>query len=109
PPYLAHVASEEGLLAVEHLAGRNPHPLRYEDMPRVTFCSPQVASLGLTEAEARERGYEVKVGKFPFRAIGRAVAIDQTDGFCKIVADARYDEILGVHMIGHGVTELLAE
>lgn len=109
PPYLAHVASEEGILAVEHLAGRDVRPLVYEDMPRVTFCTPQVASLGLTEQQARDRGIDVKVGKFPFRGIGRAVAVNDTDGFCKVVSDAKYGEILGVHMIGADVTELLAE
>ncbi len=106
---LAHVASHQGVTAVEKIAGQNPPPLNYDQMPRAVYCQPQVASLGLTEAQARERGYEVATGRFPFRANGKAMALGETDGFVKIVADRRTGEILGYHMIGHNVTELLGE
>ncbi|HEY8490462.1 MAG TPA: dihydrolipoyl dehydrogenase [Dehalococcoidia bacterium] len=109
PPLLAHVASAQGEVAVEDIAGLAPPALKYDDMPRATYCQPQVASWGLTERQAKERGYEVRVGKFPMRANGKALAIDETEGFVKVVADARYGEILGVHMIGPDVTELLSE
>lgn len=109
-PWLAHVASAEGILAVEHLAGLEPHPLNYDRVPACTFCSPQIASVGLTEAKAKERGYEVKVGKFPFSANGKARVLGQARiGFVKIVANQQYDEILGVHMIGPSVTEMISE
>ncbi|MEE9285832.1 MAG: dihydrolipoyl dehydrogenase [Dehalococcoidia bacterium] len=106
---LAHVASAQGVVAVEAMAGREPLPLVYEDMPRATYCQPQVASTGLTERAAQERGHNVKVGKFPFTANGKAVALGAPEGFVKIVADAGDGEILGAHLIGHDVTELLAE
>ncbi len=108
-PWLAHVASHEGVVAVERIAGRNPVPIRYDQVPGCTYCEPQVASVGLTEAAARAAGHTVKVGKFPFSAIGKAMIEDATDGFVKVVADEKYGEILGVHMIGNGVTELIAE
>ena len=108
-PWLAHVASAEGIVAVEHIAGHHPPPLDYNKVPSCTYCSPEVASIGLTEARARERGGEVKVGKFPFSANGKATILGQRAGFVKIVADARFDEVLGVHMIGPRVTELIAE
>ena len=106
---LAHVASAQGVTAVEAIAGREPPPLAYEDMPRATYCQPQVASMGLTERAAQERGHEVKIGKFPFSANGKAVALGDSEGFVKIVSDAKHGEILGAHLIGHDVTELLAE
>ncbi|OGO50627.1 MAG: dihydrolipoyl dehydrogenase [Chloroflexi bacterium RBG_16_68_14] len=106
---LAHVASAQGVAAVEEIAGREPLPLAYEKMPRCTYCQPQVASLGLTEAQARERGLEVKVGTFPYRGNGKAVAMGRTEGLVKLVADARTGEIVGYHMIGQDATELLAE
>ena len=106
---LAHVASAQGIAAVEGIAGQEPGPLNYQEMPRATYCQPQVASMGLTEKAARDRGYQVKVGKFPFTASGKAMAIGATEGFVKVVAEAKYGEILGVHLIGHDVTELLAE
>ena len=108
-PWLAHVASAEGILAVEHMAGRHVEPINYDKVPGCTYSSPEVASVGLTEAKARERGYEVKVGKFPFSANGKAAILTQRTGFVKIVADKQYDEVLGVHMIGPRVTELIAE
>ena len=106
---LAHVASAQGVTAVEHIAGREPLPLSYEKMPRCTYCQPQVASLGLTEAQARERGIEVKVGTFPYRGNGKALALGRTEGLVKLVVDAATDEIVGYHMIGQDATELLAE
>ena len=105
---LAHVASAQGIVAVEAIAGREPEPLDYTRMPRCTYASPEVASVGLTEAQAREQGYEVRVGQFPFRANGKALALDDYEGFVKVVADARYNQVLGVHMIGPHVTELVA-
>jgi len=106
---LAHVASHQGVTAVEKIAGQNPPPLDYDRMPRAVYCQPQVAGLGLTEAQARERGYDPVSGRFPFRANGKAMALGETDGFVKIVADKGTGEVLGYHMIGHGVTELLGE
>lgn len=106
---LAHVASAMGVYVVERLAGLEPPPLEYEKMPRATYCQPQVGSVGLTEAQARERGHDVKVGRFPFRANGKAVAAEHTDGLVKVVADARTGELLGVHLVGPDATELLAE
>jgi dihydrolipoamide dehydrogenase len=106
---LAHVASAMGVYVVERVAGLQPPPLEYEKMPRATYCQPQVGSVGLTEAQARERGHEVTVGRFPFRANGKAVAVDHTDGLVKVVADARTKELLGVHLVGPDATELLAE
>lgn len=109
PPLLAHVASAQGVVAVEGIAGKEPQQLSYDDMPRATYCRPQVASLGLTEAQARERGYQVQVGKFPFRANGKAMAIGEEEGMAKVVMDARYGDILGFHLIGPEVTELISE
>jgi dihydrolipoamide dehydrogenase len=108
-PLLAHVASQEGIVAVERIAGKHAVPIKYNQVPGCTYCEPQVASVGLTEAKAREAGYDVKVGKFPFTAIGKAKIEDASDGFVKVVADAKYGEILGVHMIGSTVTEMIAE
>jgi dihydrolipoamide dehydrogenase len=106
---LAHVASHQGVTAVEMIAGRNPPPLDYAQMPRAVYCQPQVAALGLTEAQARERGHEVRVGRFPFRASGKAVATGETEGFVKLVADRETHAVLGVHIVGHGATEMLGE
>jgi len=108
-PWLAHVASAEGIVAVEHMAGKNPPPLNYDQVPGCTYCTPEVASIGLSEAKARERGYDVAVGKFPFSANGKARILNDTSGFVKIVAEKKYDEVLGVHIIGPRATELIAE
>jgi dihydrolipoamide dehydrogenase len=108
-PLLAHVAMQEGIVAVEKIAGKHATPIKYNQVPSCTYCDPQVASVGLTETKARELGHNVKVGKFPFTAVAKAKIEDATDGFVKIVADAKYGEILGVHMIGNTVTEMIAE
>ena len=108
-PWLAHVASKEGILAVDHLSGNTPRPLNYDRVPNCTYCMPEVASVGLTEAAAKERGFEVKVGKFPFSAIGKAGILGKQEGFVKIVADAKYDELLGMHIVGPKATELITE
>ncbi len=108
-PALAHVASAEGILAVDHAAGKTVHPLKYRNMPGATYSDPQVASVGWTERAAREAGYDVKVGKFPFSALGKARIIGQTEGFVKVVAEKKYDEVLGVHIIGPSATDLIAE
>jgi dihydrolipoamide dehydrogenase len=108
-PALAHVGSAEGILCVEHIAGQTIEPLDYKNIPGCTYCSPEVASVGYTEAEAKEAGYEVKVGKFPFSASGKASAAGHKDGFVKLIFDAKYGELLGGHMIGANVTEMVAE
>ena len=108
-PLLAHVASQEGIIAVEKIAGKNPRPINYNQVPGCTYCDPQVASVGLTEAKAKEAGYKVKVGKFPFTAVAKAKIEDASEGFVKVVADSEYGEILGVHMIGNSVTEIIEE
>jgi dihydrolipoamide dehydrogenase len=107
--WLAHVASAEGKLAVEQIAGRKVAPINYDKIPRCTYCYPEVASVGLSEAQARERGYDVRVGRFPFKSSAKALVEGEREGFIKVVAEARYDEILGVHMIGPHVTEGIAE
>jgi dihydrolipoamide dehydrogenase len=106
---LAHVASAQGIVAAETIAGVETVTLDYEAMPRCTYCQPQVASFGITEAQAVERGHAVKVGKFPFRPNGKALGLGEHDGFVKIVADAASGEILGGHLVGPEVTELLPE
>ncbi len=108
-PWLAHVASAEGVVAVEHIAGKDARPVNYQRIPSCTYCEPEVASVGLTEKQAKERGYEVKVGKFPFSANSKSGIIGHSEGFIKIVSEAKYDEILGVHAIGPRVTEMIAE
>ena len=108
-PQLAHVSSAEGVLVAERLAGRDVQPLNYDHIPSCTYCDPEIGSVGLTEAEARTRGYDVRVGSFPFGVLGRAKMAGEIEGFVKIVADTRYDEVLGVHMIGSRSTELVAE
>ncbi|MEA3286309.1 MAG: dihydrolipoyl dehydrogenase [Candidatus Marinimicrobia bacterium] len=109
PPWLAHVASHEGITAVEHLAGLNVKPMHYNNVPGCTYCTPQVASIGMTEKAAREAGYKLKIGKFPYRASGKAMASGDTDGFTKLIYDAKYGELLGAHIIGAEATELIAE
>ena len=108
-PALAHVASAEGIICVEKIAGENPEPLDYGNIPGCTYCSPEVASVGYTEAKAIEAGYDIKVGKFPFSASGKASAAGAKDGFVKLIFDAKYGELLGGHMIGANVTEMIAE
>jgi dihydrolipoamide dehydrogenase len=106
---LAHVASAEGIICVEKIAGQNPHPLDYNNIPGCTYCSPEVASVGYTEKAAKEAGYEIRVGKFPFSASGKASAAGAKDGFVKLIFDAKYGEFLGAHMLGYNVTEMIAE
>ncbi len=108
-PQLAHVSSMEGVIVAERLAGKQVQPLNYEHVPGCTYCDPEIGSVGLTEAEARQRGYDVRVGQFPFGVLGRAKMAGESEGFVKIVADKKYDEVLGVHMIGPRSTELIAE
>ncbi|MCF8232863.1 MAG: FAD-dependent oxidoreductase, partial [Bacteroidales bacterium] len=108
-PALAHLASHEGITCVEKIAGEDPQPLDYGNIPSNTYTVPEIASVGMTEKEAKEAGYELKVGKFPFTASGKAKAAGHADGFVKVVFDAKYGEWLGAHMIGDGVTEMIAE
>ncbi|MGQ9591945.1 MAG: dihydrolipoyl dehydrogenase [Planctomycetota bacterium] len=108
-PALAHVASAEGIHAVEHMLERSPQPLDYGAIPACVYCQPQVASVGMTEREAKEKGIQVKVGRFPFTANGKAVAVGEIEGFVKIIAEAKHGEILGAHVIGSEATELVAE
>jgi dihydrolipoamide dehydrogenase len=108
-PALAHVASAEGIICVEKLAGHHPEPMDYNNIPGCTYCSPEVASVGYTEKAAKEAGYDVKIGKFPFSASGKASAAGAKDGFVKLIFDAKYGELLGGHMIGANVTEMIAE
>uniref|UniRef100_UPI003216538C dihydrolipoyl dehydrogenase n=1 Tax=uncultured Draconibacterium sp. TaxID=1573823 RepID=UPI003216538C len=108
-PALAHVASAEGITCIEKIAGLNPEPVDYGNIPGCTYTNPEVSSVGLTEAKAKEAGYEVKVGKFPYSASGKASAAGQKDGFVKLIFDAKYGELLGAHMIGGNVTEMIAE
>ena len=106
---LAHVASAEGITCVEKIAGQNPEPIDYNNIPGCTYCSPEIASVGMTEKAAKEAGYDLKVGKFPFSASGKASAAGHNDGFIKLIFDAKYGELLGGHMIGANVTEMIAE
>lgn len=106
---LAHVASAEGIICVEKIAGHDPEPLDYNNIPGCTYCQPEIASVGYTEKAAKEKGYEIKVGKFPFSASGKASAAGTKDGFVKLIFDAKYGELLGAHMIGANVTEMIAE
>jgi dihydrolipoyl dehydrogenase len=108
-PWLAHVASAEGILAVEHMAGEHVQPIHYDRVPSCTYCDPEVASVGLTEAKAKERGYDVVTGKFPLSALGKARIIGHTEGFVKVVRETKYDELLGVHILGAHATDLIAE
>ncbi|HEX8395978.1 MAG TPA: dihydrolipoyl dehydrogenase [Pyrinomonadaceae bacterium] len=108
-PWLAHLASKEGIMVVEQIAGQQTEPINMRLVPNCTYCDPEVASVGLTEQKAKEEGYDVKVGKFPFSASGKARILGETDGFVKVVSEKKYDEVLGVHIIGPHATELLAE
>ncbi len=108
-PALAHVASHEGIVAAEHAAGADPHPINYDKVPACTYCRPEVASIGLTEEAARERGLAIRIGKFPFAASGKAKVLNDIGGFVKVVVDEQYDELLGVHIIGPHATELIGE
>jgi dihydrolipoamide dehydrogenase len=106
---LAHVASHEGIVAVEHIAGQNPSPIDYTMISKCVYSRPEVASVGLTEEEAKAKGYDVKVGKFPFKAIGKALVFGEAEGFVKIVADQKTNDLLGVHMVGPHVTDMISE
>ena len=108
-PALAHVASAEGIICVEKISGLEPEPLNYNNIPGCTYTNPEIASVGYTEAQAKEAGYEIKVGKFPFSASGKASAAGAKEGFVKVIYDAKYGEWLGAHMIGANVTEMIAE
>jgi dihydrolipoamide dehydrogenase len=108
-PALAHVASAEGIICVENIAGKKPEPLNYNNIPGCTYCSPEIASVGYTEEAAKKAGYQIKVGKFPFTASGKAKAAGASDGFVKVIFDAKYGEWLGAHFIGANVTEMIAE
>ncbi|MCB0750976.1 MAG: FAD-dependent oxidoreductase, partial [Ignavibacteriae bacterium] len=109
PPWLAHVASEEGIKCVESIKGIESPSINYDAIPGCTYCQPQVASIGLTEEKAKEQGYKIKVGKFPFSASGKSAAIGDREGFVKIIFDEKYGELLGAHIIGAEATELIAE
>jgi dihydrolipoamide dehydrogenase len=109
PPLLAHVASHEGIVCVEAIAGRNPQPLDYSNVPSCTYCQPQIASIGLTEEKAKSLGHEVRVGRFPFRANGKSLALGETEGFVKLIFDQKHGELLGAHIVGPEATELVAE
>jgi dihydrolipoamide dehydrogenase len=108
-PALAHVASAEGIICVEKIAGHNPEPIDYNNIPSCTYCTPEVASVGYTEAAAKAAGYTLKIGKFPFSASGKASAAGTKDGFVKVIFDEKYGEWLGAHFIGANVTEMIAE
>ena len=107
-PALAHVASHEAITCVEKIAGLNPEPIDYGNIPACTYCSPDIASVGMTEKQAKDEGYNIKVGKFPFSASGKASAANHNDGFVKLIFDEKYGELLGAHMIGYNVTEMIA-
>jgi len=109
PPMLAHKGSREGVVVAERIAGRQPQPIRYDNIPSVTYCHPEVASIGLTEEQCRERGLEYVVGRFPLTASGRARAANETDGFVKILRDKKYGEILGAHIVASHASELIHE
>lgn len=109
PPWLAHKASHEGINCVEKIAGESNHEFTTDNIPGCTYCQPQIASVGLTEAKAKEAGHDIKVGKFPFQASGKASASGHTEGFVKVIYDAKYGELLGCHIIGYDATELIAE
>jgi dihydrolipoamide dehydrogenase len=108
-PALAHVASAEAIICVESISGHHPEALNYTNIPGCTYCAPEVASVGLTEAKAKEMGYEIRVGKFPFSASGKASASGAKEGFVKVIFDKKYGEWLGAHFIGAGVTDMIAE
>ena len=109
PPWLAHVASAEGIVAAEHLSGKKPDPMEYSNIPGCTYCHPEVASVGLKEQEALDAGYDIKVGNFPFRGLGKAIASGESEGFVKIIYDEKYGEMLGCHIIGAEATNIITE
>jgi dihydrolipoamide dehydrogenase len=109
PPMLAHKGEREGIVAAEFIAGKHPHLVNYGNIPNATYCHPEVASIGLTEAQCKEKKLDYKVGKFPFSANGRARTSGETEGFVKIIRDAKYGEILGAHLIGAHATEMIHE
>lgn len=109
PPLLAHVASAEGIHCVEGIAGKNPPALHYDNIPGCTYCQPQVASVGLTEAQAKEKGYDLAIGRFPFRPLGKSLAAGETEGFVKLIFDKKYGELLGAHILGNEATDMIAE
>ncbi|HUL42881.1 MAG TPA: dihydrolipoyl dehydrogenase [Bacteroidota bacterium] len=109
PPWLAHVASREGIVCIDAIAGKDPQPINYENIPGCTYCQPQVASVGMTEERAAAEGHAVKIGRFPFTASGKARAIGETDGLVKLIFDAKYGELLGAHILGAEATEMIAE
>ena len=109
PPWLAHVASREGIVCVEKIAGKNPQPIDWDNIPGCTYCQPQLASVGMTEEQATAAGYALKIGRFPFSASGKARAIGETDGLVKLIFDAKYGELLGAHILGAEPTEMIAE
>jgi len=109
PPLLAHKASEEGVIVAESISGINSVNVHYDRIPSCVYCQPEIASIGITEDKAKEEGLKVDIGKFPFRANGKAIASGNTEGFVKIISDSKTGEILGTHIIGHGATELIAE
>jgi dihydrolipoamide dehydrogenase len=106
---LAHKATKEGINAAEHLAGKKPEPIDYNNIPGCTYCTPEISSVGFTEKAAKDAGYELKIGNFPFIASGKATAAGATEGFVKVIYDAKYGELLGAHAIGYNVTEIIAE
>jgi dihydrolipoamide dehydrogenase len=108
-PLLAHVASAEGICCVEAIAGKHPTPVKYDAIPGCTYCQPQVASVGLTEAKAKEKGHDIAVGRFPFRPLGKSIAVGETEGFVKLIFDKKYGELLGAHILGNEATDLIAE
>lgn len=109
PPMLAHVASHEGIITAEHIAGANPHPMDYSNVPGCTYCQPQVASIGMTEAKAKESGRPISIGRIPFKAIGKAVATNESEGMVKVIIDSELEEVLGVHILHAEATELIGE
>ena len=109
PPLLAHVASAEGIIAVEHICGLDVNEMRYDNIPACTYCNPEIASVGLTESQAKEKGYTLKIGKFPFRALGKSLADGNHDGFVKVIYDDKYGELLGCHIIGYNASNLISE
>jgi len=109
PPMLAHKGSREGVVVAERIAGHTPHPIRYDNVPSVTYCHPEVASIGITEDQAKERKLEYQVGRFPFSANGRARSASETEGFVKIIRDKKYGEILGAHIVASHASEIIHE
>ena len=109
PPLLAHVASSEAIVAVEHICNHSLNEMNYKNIPACTYCEPEIASVGLTEKQAKDSGYNIKVGKFPFRALGKSLADGSHEGFVKVIYDDKYGELLGCHIIGHNASNLISE